>query len=123
MNKQLEEKIKTYYDLKQQIDTLKKSLDILGNDLKTELEKENIKKETTSNGYEVNLISKTTIKYTDEEALKNFLKILGKTEYLIESIDNKRLNESIKASESFKKDISNYINENISNSLMIKEVK
>ena len=71
MKKEIEEKVKAYYEAKVALDFQKAQLESLAKELKEELQQEGVKKEITSNGYEVSLTSRTTIKYNDELALKD----------------------------------------------------
>lgn len=122
MKKEIEEKVKAYYEAKVALDFQKAQLENLGKELKEELQQEGIKKEITSNGYEVSLTSRTTIKYNDELALKDYLKIAG-PQYIIESIDSKKLNADIKKSDQLKNDISKYLEISTIDSLSVKEGK
>lgn len=123
MNQIIEEKVKAYYEAKVNLDFQKNLVEILGKELKQLLQKEGITKETTANGYEVSLVNKTTIKYKDELALKDYLKTSGNSNFLVESIDNKKLNAEIKNSISLKEKLSKFIEETNSDSLLVKEVK
>lgn len=122
MKKEIEEKVKSYYEAKVALDFQKAQLENLGKELKEALQQEGVKKETTSNGYEVSLTSRTTIKYKDELALKDYLKIAG-PEYIVESIDSKKLNADIKNSDQLKNNISKYLDISTVDSLTVKEGK
>lgn len=123
MIKELEEKIKEYFELKQASDELKEKLDTLNAEIKDVLIKGNIKKETTTNGYLVNLIEKKSIKYSDEVAIKSYLKEHSMSDYIIEAIDSTRLNKAIKESEMLSKDLKSNLVENISYNLSVTESK
>ena len=122
MKKEIEEKVKAYYEAKVALDFQKAQLESLAKELKEELQQEGIKKEITSNGYEVSLTSRTTIKYNDELALKDYLKMAG-PQYIIETIDSKKLNTDIKKSDQLKNDISKYLEISTIDSLSVKEGK
>ena len=123
MNKTIEEKVKAYYEAKVILDFQKNQVETLGKELKELLQKEGVTKETTTNGYEVSLVNKTTIKYKDELALKKYLKTSGNSSFLIENIDNKRLNAEIKNSQLLKEQLSKFIEETNSDSLSVKEAR
>lgn len=123
MNKELEEKIKDYYEAKRIADEAKATVEFLGAELKELLIKEGITKESTSNGFDVSLVDKKTFKYDDELAIRDYLRQNNLNEYLIESIDTKRLNESLKKSNELYNDLVKYITPGITTSLSIKESK
>lgn len=123
MNKELEQKVLAYYKAKESADKAKEIVDNLGKELKELLEKEDIKKETTSDGLEVSMIGKTTIKYNDEVGIKNYLKANKMTDYLVEAIDSKKLNDSIKNSQTLNDALKSKITITTSYSLSVKESK
>lgn len=120
---ELETKIKRYYEAKQFADNAKAQVDELGKELKELLDKEGVTKEQTSNGFEVSLIGKTTFKYDDEVAIKSYLRENSLNEYLVESIDSKRLNEKLKESTTLYEELTPYITKSTSLSLSVKESK
>lgn len=123
MKPELEAKIKHYFDAKKFADEAKAQVEFLGAELKELLDKEGITKDTTSNGFDVNLIEKTTFKYDDELAVRDYLRQNNLNEFLVESIDTKRLNESLKKSKELSNDLSMYIFPTRTVSLSVKESK
>lgn len=123
MKQELELKVKNYYEAKRFADEAKAQVDRLGLELKELLCKEGITKETTSNGFDVSLVDKKTFKYDDELAIRDYLRSNNLNEYLVESIDTKRLNESLKKSNELSNDLAKYITPSITTSLSVKESK
>lgn len=123
MKKEIEEKIKNYYEAKRVADEAKATVDFLGAELKEILIQEGISKETTSNGFDVSLVDKKTFKYDDELAIRDYLRSNNLSEYLVESIDTKRLNESLKKSNELYNDLVKYITPGTTTSLSVKESK
>ena len=123
MRAELEVKIKNYFDAKRIADEAKAQVEFLGAELKELLNKEGITKDTTSNGFEVSLIDSTIFKYVDELAIRDYLRQNNLNEYLVESIDTKRLNESLKKSNELSNDLSKYVMPSISTRLQVKESK
>ena len=123
MKQELELKVKNYYEAKRFADEAKAQVDRLGLELKELLFKEGITKESTSNGYDVSIVDKKTFKYDDELAIRDYLRSNNLNEYLVESIDTKRLNESLKKSNELYNDLIKYITPSITTSLSVKESK
>ena len=123
MKQELELKVKNYYEAKRFADEAKAQVDRLGLELKELLFKEGITKESTSNGYDVSLVDKKTFKYDDELAIRDYLRSNNLSEYLVESIDTKRLNESLKKSNELYNDLVKYITPGTTTSLSVKESK
>ena len=123
MKQELELKVKNYYEAKRFADEAKAQVDRLGLELKELLFKEGITKESTSNGYDVSLVDKKTFKYDDELAIRDYLRLNNLNEYLVESIDTKRLNESLKKSNELYNDLVKYITPGTTTSLSVKESK
>ena len=123
MKQELELKVKNYYEAKRFADEAKAQVDRLGLELKELLFKEGITKESTSNGYDVSIVDKKTFKYDDELAIRDYLRSNNLNEYLVESIDTKRLNESLKKSNELYNDLVKYITPSITTSLSVKESK
>lgn len=123
MKQELEAKVKNYFEAKRFADEAKAQVDRLGLELKELLVKEGITKESTSNGFDVSLVDKKTFKYDDELAIRDYLRSNNLNEYLVESIDTKRLNESLKKSNELHNDLAKYITPSITTSLSVKESK
>ena len=123
MKKEIEEKIKNYYEAKKIADEAKATVDFLGAELKEILIQEGISRETTSNGFDVSLVDKKTFKYDDELAIRDYLRSNNLSEYLVESIDTKRLNEGLKKSNELYNDLVKYITPGTTTSLSVKESK
>ena len=103
--------------------TQKQELISQGAELKELLIREGITKESTTNGYDVSLVDKKTFKYDDELAIRDYLRLNNLNEYLVESIDTKRLNESLKKSNELYNDLVKYITPGTTTSLSVKESK
>lgn len=123
MKQELEAKVKNYFEAKRFADEAKAQVDRLGLELKELLFKEGITKERTSNGFDVSLVDKKTFKYDDELAIRDYLRSNNLNEYLVESIDTKRLNESLKKSNELYNDLVKYITPGTTTSLSVKESK
>ena len=123
MKTEIEMKVKEYFQAKQVAEEAKAIADALGNELKEILVQEGITKETTSNGYDVSLVDRKTFKYDDELAIRDYLRLNNLNEYLVESIDTKRLNESLKKSNELYNDLVKYITPGVTTSLSVKENK
>lgn len=123
MKKELEEKVLAYYQAKAEADKAKETADNLGKELKELLDREGITKELTSDGLEVSMVGKTTIKYNDEVAIKDYLRNNQMSDYLVEAIDNKKLNDSIKNSSTLNEALKDKITVTTTYSLSVKEKK
>ena len=123
MKAELEAKVKQYFDAKKFADEAKAQVDRLGLELKELLLIEGITKESTTNGYDVSIVDKKTFKYDDELAIRDYLRQNNLTEFLVEEIDTKRLNESLKKSNELYNDLVRYITPGVTTSLSVKESK
>ena len=123
MNKTLEEKINAYYEAKQKADKAKEIAETLGKELKELLEENQLTNATTENGITASLVNKTTFKYLDEIAVKNYLKNNKMESYITENIDAKKLNVDLKKSELLFNALKDYIQKDNSNQLTLKKIE
>ena len=118
----LDEKIKKYFELKQEIERLDAEKEELSESIKAMVGIFPDQAYTTPDGYSAKVVSKTNYKYADETAIINYFnnKKLGDI-YLIRKIDTSKLNKELKTHGVLYNDLSNYIVESISDSLTVKE--
>lgn len=118
----LEEDVKKYIELKEQIEKLSAEKDILSNSIKEALDKIASHSYTTADNRTVKIVSRTTYTYLDEAAIMQYviLKGLGDV-YVMKKIDTKRLNKELKSKGKLFEGIKPYVSENISYSLNVED--
>lgn len=120
----IDEKIKEYFELKNQIDELTKKKDELASSLKEELQAYPEGKLTEDGRYKAKIVSRTTYKYTDETAIINYLTQRGLSEiYITKKIDTTKFNKELKNKGVLYEALKNSIVENTSDSLTVDDMK
>lgn len=117
----LDEKIKKYFELKEEIEKLESQKEELSNSIKTMIAIFPEQSYTTPEGYSAKVVTKTNYKYVDETAILNYLDKKKLTEmYVVRKLDTTKINKELKNHGLLFKDLKDYINENLVESLTIK---
>ena len=99
----LNENIKLYAELQEQMETIKVQLEELKATITDEMGSET--KVTTPDGITAQLIKKETFKYTDETAMISYLKSKGLNQFIIEKINTTPMNNELKKGMSLTEDL------------------
>lgn len=103
----IEEQIKAYIDIKNQIEELEAKKNEIGETIKDYLKTAEGKKFDGQN-YKAALVDKTLFKYTDEAAIVRYIKRYNLKNYLKETINTKVLNDDLKKGGSLEEDLKEY---------------
>lgn len=117
----LDEKIKRYFELKDEIAVLETEKDQLSESIKAMIGVFPDQAYTTPDGYSAKLIEKTTYKYNDETAIIKYLndKNLADT-YMVKKFDTTKINKELKNHGILFNDLKEYISEVLTESLTVK---
>lgn len=111
-------KIEAYADIVERIAELELKKRELSDQIKAELAAQGLN-EFENNTVKARITSRTTFKYTDEVAIINYLRGKKLNKYINEKIATTALNKDLKISGVLRKDLCNYIEEAISDSLTV----
>lgn len=118
----LEEKVKKYFELSQQMKALKDEADALKDEIVAQMEAADLKKVNIDN-LTASITPKEYVKYTDELAILGFLKNQGYMNFVKESVDTTNFNKALKTNNSLQENLKGYYTTTISSSLSVKEAK
>lgn len=118
--KNLDELIKEYGEIFNQLEELNTKKDEIGKEIK-ELLKDKVGKEyTTESGIVAKLTDRITFIYDDTTALTNYLISKGlKNTYITESIDSKKLNAELKKSSTLYDGVKSYVTKTVTEVLKV----
>lgn len=116
----MDDKIRDYYRLKEEIEMLTAKKDLLGNAIKKDMEKYPDGYTTKDGRYKVKIVPKTMIKYRDESAIIEYLNSKGLSDnYVIKKLDTTKLNKELKNRGLLYEAVKNNISESIIESLSV----
>ena len=118
----LDEKIKRYFELKDEIAVLETEKDQLSEDIKAMVGVFPDQSYTTPDGYSAKVVGKTTYKYVDETAIINYLNDKNLTDnYMVKKFDTTKINKELKNHGILFNDLKPYITEILTESLTVKQ--
>ena len=114
------EKIKRLGELKKEIDKLNEEFKQLSEEVKTEMISLGEVKNYVDD-IEVSVVTKTTIKYTDEVGIMTYLKEHNMTNFIKETISTTDFNKQLKTSQTLKNDLKDMYVENETIAFSVKQ--
>lgn len=116
----IEEDINSFLELRAKIDELTKQKDILADKIKQALVSEPNNKYVSKTGIKVTLVSSTTFKYTDENAIINYLNKQGTAGmYITKKLDTTKLNKELRLEGSLYENVKAFVNKITTESLKV----
>ena len=118
----LEEKIKEYFELKNNIDKMVEHKEALGAEIKGLLSNEPDQTYTTAGGLKATVVNSTTFKYDDKTAIIEYLTKKGLGDiYLTKDISTKKLNAELKNEGMLYENLKTYLTKTVTESLKVTE--
>lgn len=116
----LDELFRLYDKIQKEEEELKKTKDMVKDQIVTLMGAAEIASYRTSDGIEGKLVKRTNIKYLDEVGIMDYLKMRGMSQFIKSSIDTTNLNKQLKSSNLLKEGLSGKYQEVESLALSVK---
>ena len=120
MKNSIEIMLEEYFKLSQAEKNIKEKKDELNEQIKEALDKADLKKIECENGLTASIVDKVNIKYTDEIAVKQYLKKQNLLNYIVEKVNTTELNKELRKDTKISNNLKNYFTKESTQSLSVK---
>lgn len=116
----LDENLKKYAELQEQLNLLKEQLDTLREDILVEMEELGVSDYTSEDNITAKVVEKQNVKYIDEISMIKYLEENNLNQFITKKVNAPLMNKELKKSLSLKESLGSYYNTSVTKSLTVK---
>ena len=116
----LNENLKKYAELQEQLNSLKEQLDTLREDILVEMDELGVSDYTSEDNITAKVVEKQNKKYIDEISMIKYLEENNLNQFITKKVNAPLMNKELKKSLSLKESLGSYYNTSVTKSLTVK---